>query len=176
MLNRIVLASAVAVLLVACTDTPTQPTAATSQPSFSKSSAGAWVAKVSGGGTSTVGNVTEWINLEVQEDAAGTVSGNIEYANVGYQGWRYHLSPDCMLITPDGKGAVIIGSRTLSQGPNAPAPGTTVAFLIQDNGNGNNVDRARTYFAGSATCADFLPLLPTASNEVTSGNYTISQR
>lgn len=174
MFKRIVVSGAAALLLAACGETPTDPV--TLEPSFAKVGAGAWTEMVTGGGTNDGGLFTEWISLSVRKNAAGDVSGQIEYANIGFQGWRYHLAPECLALSPDGTQAVVIGARTLSQGPDAPPEGTRVAFLIQDNGNGDNTDRARSFFAGAASCEAFLGLLPLAGSVVTSGNYSVSRR
>ena len=146
MLKRIVVPAAIALFLGACGDAPTEPV--TIEPVFAQANGGPWVEMVNGGGTNDGGSFTEWISLSVRKNASGAVSGNMEYANLGFQDWRYHLEPDCLAVSADGSRAVAIGARTLSQGPDAPPLGTRVAFLIHDNGSGENVDRARTFFAG----------------------------
>lgn len=136
---------------------------------------GQWAEKVSGGGKN-VGEdgITEWVSLHATKDADGNVSGMFEYANTGIQDWRYHGSAECLAVSPDGSQAVVIGSVTLTQGPDSPALGTLVAFFINDNGNGNNQDSAVTFFAGGLNCDDLINNVP--NGRPTSGNYNIAVR
>lgn len=100
------------------------------------------------------------------------MSGNYEYANIGFQNWRYHGEPDCLALSADGTRAALIGPVTLSQG-DSPALSTRVGFIIDDGGKGKDVDRARAFFAGNLSCQNALGL---GSGRPTSGNYTISRR
>jgi hypothetical protein len=95
-----------------------------------------------------------------------------EYANVGLQGWRYRGVPDCIFISGSGRRAVVVGPVTHSQGPDAPALGTRVAFVIDDRGDGGGEDGAIAALAGNLSCPIFLLL----SGEMTAGNYSIQRR
>jgi hypothetical protein len=141
-----------------------------------KGGSGRWVEMVTGGGKNVneTSGATEWISLSVTKDADGNVSGKYEYGNTPpLQGWRYHGSADCLAISPDGTRAVVIGPVTLSQGPDSPDLGTRVGFIVDDNGNGKNLDSARAFFAGSNSCELYLNSTPAQS---TSGNYSIKTR
>ena len=138
---------------------------------------GRWVERVAGGGKNVnegEEEPAEWISVNVTKDADGNVSGKYEYGNTPpLQGWRYHGSADCLAISPDGTKAVVIGPITLTQGPDSPDLGTRIGFVIQDNGNGKNLDTGFAFFAGSSDCAVHLD---STGARTTSGNYQIARR
>jgi len=176
MLKHVLGSLAALTLIAACGESPAAPNAADSQaPRFVTGGKGnGWVQMVTGGGTNTLGGpVTEWISLSVRKDADGNVSGNYEYANEGFQNWRYHGVPDCMAVSADGLRAVVIGPMTRSQTSTLEV-GTRVGFYIVDNGTGANDDAAVAFFAGDATCAQVLT--QSRATRPNSGNYNISTR
>ena len=117
---------------------------------------------------------TEWISLHVTKDAEGNVSGKYEYGNTHpLQDWRYHGSADCLAISPDGTKAVVIGPVTLTQRPDSYPLGTRIGFVIQDNGNGNNLNTGYAIVPGNRGCEEYLNH---SGARTTSGNYSIKTR
>lgn len=178
-MNRPSIALALALIFVACGEAPTEPSLTLAEdvapePLAAKAVGGAWTVKVTGGGGNySLDGTVEYMSLSVKADAAGEVSGNMEYGNWGLQDWRYALEPECVAVSPDGIRTAVIGRRTLAQGQDAPPEGTRVVFLLEDHGAGSGVDRGIALFAGTGTCEQWLAFAPP---RFTWGNYRIVSR
>lgn len=172
---------AASILLAACAESPVTPSELnvnSNGASLAAADGGGWAAMVTGGGRNHNANpdIIEWISLSVRKNASGEVSGMYEYANVGYQDWRYRGEPDCLAISADGKTAVVIGPVTNTQSrETTPLPlGTRVGFMVTDNGTGQNDDSGFAFFAGFSSCEAVLGSPP--GLQPNSGNYRVAQR
>lgn len=179
--KRLIYSIALSALLVACADAPVTPSTVrvhSDAPALASASGGAWTVMVTGGGRNHNANpaIIEWISLNVKIDVEGGVSGTYEYANVGYQDWRYHGEPDCLALSADGRTAVVIGPVTNAQSrETTPLPlGTRVGFRITDNGTGRTDDTGVAFFAGTLSCETALNISVGLQPNV--GNYRVERR
>ncbi len=136
---RTVFAVAIALAVVACTDTPTA-VETDLEPQFGK---GEVVQSATGSGHFRLNDGSlRTFTASARLHADGSVSGQSQLNNRS-AGAKVHTSIDCLFI--DGNLAIMSGVVTSSNFPNRPV-GSGIIWAVEDNGEGTNAPADRISF------------------------------